>query len=67
MPYIYFISTKLDSKSVQIEDLDVTLQMHSTAEIFDIVTYLKNWKNQKLKKKKREYRENGPKRPKKGK
>ena len=51
MPYPYFISTKIDTKSVQFEGLDVTFQMHSTAKLFDIVKYLKNWKNQKLKKK----------------
>ena len=50
MPYLYFISTKLDSKSSQIEGLDVTFQMHSIAKYFDIVKYLKNKKNQKLKK-----------------
>ena len=53
MPYIYFISTKLDSKSGQIKDLDVTWQMHSITKIFDIVEYLKNETNQKLKKKER--------------
>ena len=42
MPYLHFISTKLDSKRGQIEGLDVTFQMHSIAEIFDIVKYLKN-------------------------
>ena len=46
MPYLYFISTKLDSKSSQIEGLDVTFQMHSVAKIFDIVKYLKNEKNE---------------------
>ena len=53
MPYLSFISTKLNSKSGQIRVLDVNFQMHGTAKIFDIVKYLKNWKNQKLKKKKR--------------
>ena len=62
MPYLHFISTKLDSKSGQIKDLDVTWQMHSITEIFDIVEYLKNETNQN-KKKKRENRENRPKRP----
>ena len=42
MPYLYFISTKLDSKSGKIKGLDVTFQMHSIANIFDIVVYLKN-------------------------
>ena len=36
---------KLDSKSGQIEGLDVTFQMHSKAKIFDIVKYLKNAAN----------------------
>ena len=53
MPYLHFISTKLDSKSGQIKGLDVTFQMHSIAKIFDIVKYLKNKKNQKLKKQKK--------------
>ena len=61
MPYLHFISTKLDSKSSQIKGLDVIFQMHSTAKTFDIVKYLKNKKNQKLKKKERENRENNPK------
>ena len=61
MPYLYFISSKLDPKSGQIKGLDVTFQMHSTAKLFDIVKYLKNEKNQKLKKNKRENREKGPK------
>ena len=52
MTYLYFISTKLDSKSGQIEALDVTFQTHRIAKIFDIVKYLKNYKKQKLKKKK---------------
>ena len=68
MPYLHFISTKLDSKVGQIKGLDVTFQMHVVAKIFDIIKYLKNEKNQKLKKKKKkkekENRENGPKRPK---
>ena len=51
MPYLHFISTKLDSKSRQIEGLDFTFHMHSTSKIFDIVKYLKNEKTQKLKKK----------------
>ena len=42
LPYLHFISTKLDLKSSQIEGLDVIFQMHSTAKIFDIVKYLKN-------------------------
>ena len=42
MPYLYFIPTKLDSKSSQIKGLDVTFQMHSIAKTFDIVKYLKN-------------------------
>ena len=42
MPYLYFISTKLDSKSGQIKGFDVSFQMHSIARIFDIVKYLKN-------------------------
>ena len=45
MPYLYFISTKLDSKSGQSKSLDVTFRMHSIAKIFDIVKYLKNDKN----------------------
>ena len=53
MPYLQFISTKLDSKSGQIKGLDVTFQMHSIAKIFEIINYLKNEKNQKLKKKKK--------------
>ena len=53
IPYLYFISTKLDSKSGQSKSLDVTFQMHNIAKIFDIVKYLKNEKNQKLKKKKK--------------
>ena len=52
MPYLHFIQTKLDSKSGQIEGLDVTFQMHSMVKIFDIIKYLINEKNQKLKKKK---------------
>ena len=52
MPYLHFISTELDSKSSQINNLDVTFQMHSITKIFDIVEYLKNEKNQKLKEKK---------------
>ena len=52
MPYLHFISTKLDSKSGQINGLNVTFQMHSITKIFDIVEYLKNEKNQKLKEKK---------------
>ena len=58
MPYPYFIQTKLDSKSSQIESLDVTFQMHIIDKIFDIIKYLKNKKNQKLKKKKKK-REQG--------
>ena len=54
MPYLHLITIKLDSKSDQIKGLDVTLQMHSIAKIFDIVKYLKNEKNQKLKTKKKE-------------
>ena len=42
MRYLHFISTKLDSKSGQIEGLDVIFQMHSIVTIFDIVKYLKN-------------------------
>ena len=42
MPYLHYISTTLDSKSVQIKALDVTFQMHSTAIFFDMVKYLKN-------------------------
>ena len=42
MPYLYFISTKLDPKSGQIKGLDVTFQMHNTAIIFYIVKQLKN-------------------------
>ena len=42
MPYLHFISTKLDSKSGEIKGLDVTFQMHSIAKIFVIVEYLKN-------------------------
>ena len=42
MPYVYFISTKLDSKSGQIEGLDFKFKMHSVAKICDIVKYLKN-------------------------
>ena len=53
MPYLYFISTKLDSKSNQIKGLEVTFQMHSIAKIFDFVKSLKNLKNQKLKKKRK--------------
>ena len=49
MPYLHFISTKLDSKRNKIKDLDVTFQMHSINKIFDIVKFLKNEKNQKLK------------------
>ena len=41
MPYLHFISTKLDSKSGQIKGLDVTFQMHYIAKIFDMVKYLK--------------------------
>ena len=42
MQYRYFISTKLDPKRGQIKSIDVIFQMHSIAEIFDIVKYLKN-------------------------
>ena len=56
MPYLHFISTKLDSKSGQIECLDITFQMHSIAKIFGIVKYLKNEKYQKLIKKEKENR-----------
>ena len=42
MIYVYFIWTKLDSKSCQIKGLDVTFQMHRIAKIFDIVKYLEN-------------------------
>ena len=31
MQYLHFITTKLDSKSGQIESLDVTFKMHSIA------------------------------------
>ena len=50
MPYLHFISTKLDSKGGQIKGLDFTFQTHSIAKIFDIVKYLENEKNQKLEK-----------------
>ena len=39
--------------------LDITLQMHIIAKIFDIIKYLKKEKNQKFKK--NENRKNGPK------
>ena len=42
MPYLFLISTKLDSKSGQIKGLDVTFQRHSINKIFDIIKYLKN-------------------------
>ena len=42
MSYLYFILTKLDSKSDKIKGLDITFQIHGTAKIFDIVKYLKN-------------------------
>ena len=66
MPYLHFISTKLDPKRGQIKGLDVTFQMHSIAKIFDIIMYLKNEKNQTLKKKKRigKMAQKGPKRQK---
>ena len=41
MPYLHFITTKLDTISSQIKGLDVTFQMHSIAKIFNIVKYLK--------------------------
>ena len=53
MPYLHFISTKLDSKSGQMKGLDVTFQMHSITKTFDIVKYLKNEKKKKLKIKKK--------------
>ena len=42
MPYLFFISTKLDLKSGQIEGLDFNFKMYSVAKIFDIDKYLKN-------------------------
>ena len=54
MPYLHFISTKLDSKSGKIKGPDVTFQIHSIAKSFDIGKYLKNEKNHKLKKKEKE-------------
>ena len=53
MPYLYFISTKIDSKSGDLKGLDITFQIHGTAKIFDIVKYLKNLKKSKIKKKKK--------------
>ena len=60
MPYLHFISTKLDSKSGQIIDLHVIFERHSITKIFNIDKNLKNEKNQKLKKKNRDNREKGP-------
>ena len=59
MPCIYFISTKLDSKSGQIKGFDVTFRMHSIAKIFDIVKYLRKGKKLKIKKKKKKKKKTG--------